>query len=87
MFGEVIHRVIDANPKLDCGLLALRFDEREAMWVLFVEKLATQPTVTPRIMDAQGGMNPEAGVAATRPEIQPEHCVERSQHGILPKKF
>jgi len=25
------------------------------------------------MMDAHGGMNPEAGVAATRPEIAPEH--------------
>jgi len=26
------------------------------------------------MIDAQGGMKPEAGVAATRPEIAPEHC-------------
>jgi hypothetical protein len=40
---------------------------------MFVEKLDTRPTTTPRIMDAQGGIKPEAGVAATRPEINPEH--------------
>jgi hypothetical protein len=43
--------------------------------LLFVEKLDTQPTVTPRMIDAQGGMNPDAGVAATSPEMVPEHCV------------
>ena len=46
------------------------------MWsqnFIFVAKLATNPTVTPRIMEAQGGMKPNAGVAATRPEMHPEH--------------
>jgi len=41
--------------------------------LILVEKLDTKPTTTPRIMDAQGGMKPDAGVAATRPEMQPEH--------------
>ena len=54
------------------------------MNLLFVEKLDTQPTVTPRMIEAQGGMKPDAGVAATRPEIQPEHCVEQSQSVQLP---
>ena len=38
-----------------------------------VEKLAIMPVTIPRITAAQGGMKPDAGVAATRPEIQPEH--------------
>ena len=42
-------------------------------YLILVEKLDTKPTTTPRIMDAQGGMKPDAGVAATRPEMQPEH--------------
>ena len=41
--------------------------------VLFVAKLATTPVTTPRRTEAQSGMNPDAGVAATRPEMQPEH--------------
>jgi hypothetical protein len=40
---------------------------------LLVEKLETIPVTIPRMTDAQGVMKPEAGVAATRPEIQPEH--------------
>lgn len=38
-----------------------------------VAKFATTPTVTPKTIDAQGGMKPESGVAATRPEMAPEH--------------
>lgn len=41
--------------------------------VLFVAKLATTPVTTPRTTEAQSGINPDAGVAATSPEIQPEH--------------
>ena len=39
--------------------------------VLFAEKLETALTVTLRMIEAQGGMNPDAGVAATRLEMQP----------------
>jgi hypothetical protein len=58
------------------------------MWddLLLVEKLETQPTVTPRIIEAQGGIKPDAGVAATRPDTQPEHCVEQSQLAHVPKQ-
>lgn len=38
----------------------------------FVEKLQTSPAQTPRMTEAQRGMTPEAGVAATSPEITPE---------------
>lgn len=41
--------------------------------ILLVEKLATTPVIMPRMMAAHGGMKPDAGVAATRPEIHPEH--------------
>jgi hypothetical protein len=41
--------------------------------LLFVAKLAIIPVTMPRITEAQGVMNPDAGVAATRPEIHPEH--------------
>ena len=46
------------------------------MWhqyLILVAKLDTIPTVMPRMMEAQGGMKPDAGVAATRPEMTPEH--------------
>lgn len=36
-------------------------------------KLAIIPVVIPRTTLAHGGINPEAGVAATSPEITPEH--------------
>jgi len=38
-----------------------------------VAKLATIPVVIPRITLAHGGRYPEAGVAATSPEMTPEH--------------
>ena len=38
-----------------------------------VAKLQATPATTPRMMLAQGSIKPEAGVAATRPEIVPEH--------------
>ena len=41
--------------------------------VLFVAKLATTPVTTPSSTDAQSGINPDAGVAATSPEMHPEH--------------
>jgi len=41
--------------------------------LLLVEKLAITPVTIPRITEAQGVMKPDAGVAATRPEIHPEH--------------
>lgn len=41
--------------------------------VLLVPKLQQMPVTTPSTMEAQGGMKPEAGVAATRPEMTPEH--------------
>lgn len=41
--------------------------------ILLVLKLQHTPATTPRMMLAQGSMNPEAGVAATRPEMVPEH--------------
>lgn len=41
--------------------------------LLFVAKLATTPVTTPRRTEAQRGMKPDAGVAATSPEMQPEH--------------
>lgn len=41
--------------------------------VLLVAKLATIPVVMPRATLAHGVMKPEAGVAATRPEMHPEH--------------
>jgi hypothetical protein len=41
--------------------------------VLLVAKLATIPVVIPRTTLAQGVMKPEAGVAATSPEMVPEH--------------
>ena len=41
--------------------------------ILFVPKFAIAAVTTPRMIAAQGGINPEAGVAATRPEMQPEH--------------
>ena len=40
--------------------------------VRFVAKLQQAPATIPIIMDAQKGMNPEAGVAATNPAIVPE---------------
>lgn len=43
------------------------------MDLLLVEKLAITPVATPKITLAQSGINPDAGVAATNPEIQPEH--------------
>jgi hypothetical protein len=33
------------------------------------------PVVIPRMIEAHGGMNPEAGVAATNPETTPEHLI------------
>ena len=41
--------------------------------LLFVAKLQITPAAIPRMIEAHGVMKPEAGVAATRPEIQPEH--------------
>ena len=41
--------------------------------VLLVAKLATIPVVIPRATLAHGVMKPEAGVAATSPEMHPEH--------------
>ena len=38
-----------------------------------VEKLHTMPVTIPRITLAHGGMKPDAGVAATSPEMAPEH--------------
>ncbi len=38
-----------------------------------VAKFETMPVTIPRMIDAHGVMKPEAGVAATRPEIHPEH--------------
>jgi len=38
-----------------------------------VAKLETTPVVIPRTTLAQSGMKPEAGVAATSPEMTPEH--------------
>lgn len=38
-----------------------------------VAKLQMTPAATPRMIEAQGVMKPEAGVAATRPEMHPEH--------------
>lgn len=38
-----------------------------------MEKLAITPVVTPKMTEAQRGMSPDAGVAATKPEMQPEH--------------
>lgn len=35
--------------------------------------MQTKPVTIPRTIDPQGVMKPEAGVAATRPEIAPEH--------------
>lgn len=43
------------------------------MDILLVAKLATMPVVMPRATLAHGVMKPEAGVAATSPEMQPEH--------------
>lgn len=39
---------------------------------LLVAQLQHTPEVTPRAMEAQGGMKPEVGVAATSPAIVPE---------------
>jgi hypothetical protein len=41
--------------------------------VLLVAKLETIPVVMPRTTLAHGVMKPEAGVAATSPEMVPEH--------------
>ena len=41
--------------------------------VLLVAKLATMPVVIPRITLPQGVRKPEQGVAATSPEMVPEH--------------
>merc|ERR1719230_693461 len=41
--------------------------------LILVPKLQATPATTPRMMEAQGSMKPEAGVAATRPEMVPEH--------------
>lgn len=41
--------------------------------LLFVPKLQQTPVTTPKMIDAHGGMNPDAGVAATNPEMTPEH--------------
>src|SRR4051812_31908562 len=38
-----------------------------------VPKLQTTPVTIPRTTLAHGGMKPDAGVAATRPEMVPEH--------------
>ena len=46
---------------------------REFKNVPLVAKLHTTPVTIPRTTLAHGGMKPEAGVAATRPEMQPEH--------------
>lgn len=73
MLGKVIHRVVYTNPKLDCEVLATQRLPEDRL--LFVEKFETQPTVTPRIIEAHGGINPEAGVAATSPEMVPEHYI------------
>lgn len=42
-------------------------------YILLVAKLATIPVVIPRMTLAHGGKKPEAGVAATSPEMTPEH--------------
>lgn len=39
----------------------------------FVPKLQQTPVTTPSTILAHGGMKPEAGVAATSPEMVPEH--------------
>ena len=39
-----------------------------------VEKLHTVPATTPKITSAHNGITPEDGVAATNPEIHPEHA-------------
>src|SRR5215469_1011520 len=40
---------------------------------LFVAKLQTAPVTIPRMTLPQGVIKPDAGVAATRPEMAPEH--------------
>jgi hypothetical protein len=61
-------------------------DRKEERNVPLVEKLDTKPTVTPRMMDAQGGIIPDAGVAPTRPEIQPEHYCNKNSV-FIPKNL
>ena len=70
-----VHAVVDLDPELDCGRVSTHpFVRSQGRgFLLFVEKLETMPVTTPRMTDAQSGMKPEVGVAATRPEMQPEH--------------
>ncbi len=48
-------------------------DYCEESYSHLVPKLHTTPAVMPRTMLPQGVMKPEAGVAATSPEMAPEH--------------
>lgn len=76
VFSEDVHAVVDSDPIY--MLTEVLFDSRDSCLDTYqnlslVEKLATTPVTIPRITAAQGGMKPDAGVAATRPEIHPEH--------------
>jgi hypothetical protein len=73
VLSEHIHAVVNSNPELDCEIVSRRKKAPEKNDIPLVAKLATMPVTTPRMTAAHGGMKPEAGVAATRPEMQPEH--------------
>jgi hypothetical protein len=74
VLSEHVHAVVDADPELDYKVLVPSINLGECVRdLLFVEKLATIPVTMPRMTEAQGVMKPLAGVAATRPEIHPEH--------------
>lgn len=73
VLSEHVEGIVNADPELDCELLENASNRNMTSNVLLVAKLATIPVVIPRTTDAQGVMKPEAGVAATRPEMTPEH--------------
>ena len=73
MLGEDVEGVVDFDPELDWGGLVGGARVGGTGDLLFVAKLATMPVVMPRMTLPQGVRKPDAGVAATRPEMTPEH--------------
>jgi hypothetical protein len=76
VLSENVERVVDADEELDCedvSISDLSMAMPKMKDLLLVLKLQQTPATTPRMMLAQGVMKPDAGVAATRPEMVPEH--------------
>jgi hypothetical protein len=74
VLSEHIEGIVNLDPELDCKMVSIiKTESRRWKNLLFVLKLQIIPVAMPRTTLAQGVMKPEAGVAATRPEMAPEH--------------